>query len=86
MEWMDKLIEQAPWAAALTVVVVVFVRYLKIETQARTKKDELYDKRLGKMIELFTDTAKEGHDVAMDLGKALTELRVQIAGANKSGK
>jgi len=55
------------------VIVVLFLHYLR-------SRDKTYDDRLGRMTELFTATAKEGHDVASKLGEALVELRTTIVG------
>jgi hypothetical protein len=44
MDWIDKLIEQAPWAAALTILVVFFLRYqIKREDSYRSTVKELID-------------------------------------------
>jgi len=65
LDYLEKLIEQAPWAAALTIVVIVFVRYLKSESDARRKRDEAHDKTVKQLIKDFETGTQECHQVQL---------------------
>lgn len=69
---MVELLEMVPELAGDIIIVVLFLYYLR-------SRDKTYDERLGKMTQLFTDTATEGHEVAGQFGEAISELRIEIA-------
>ena len=54
------------------IIVILFLYYLRA-------RDRTYDSRLAQMTDLFTNTAKEGHEVAGKLGETLSDLKVEIA-------
>lgn len=86
---MVELIEIIKDLAAEVIIVCVFLWHQfvrdRVYMKHLDKRDETYDSRLGKMTDLFTETAKEGHLVAEKLGDALGELRVEIARGHTKG-
>lgn len=69
---MVEIIETFKGLAGEIVMVILFLYYLR-------SRDRTYDSRLGKMTDLFTKTATEGHEVAAKLGEALGDLKTEIA-------
>ena len=72
---MLELVEITKGLAGELIIVILFLWYLH-------SRDKIYDTRLMAMTKLFTDTAKEGHEVAGKLAEALGELRIEIARSN----
>jgi len=69
---MLELVQLAKELAGELIIVILFLHYLR-------SRDKIYDERLKDMTKLFTDTAREGHEVAGRLSDALGDLKVEMA-------
>ncbi len=80
---MFEFIDNFKGLATDIILVGIFIYYLisrdKLYAKSLETRDKIYDNRLGKMTELFTETAKEGHEVAGKLGETMSDLRAEIA-------
>jgi ascorbate-specific PTS system EIIC-type component UlaA len=76
MEWLETL-KDSPFAAAIVLVVVFFIRYLHKENASRAKRDEAADKRVHELSEAFREAAKGCHETQL-ISVAATEKNTAV--------